>query len=153
MEWIKREVERLEKLLSETNPLSADYKKYLDLVEKLLWLECKQCNVFEPEDESAVVKQPIIEPTPVAEPVQPVVVAEPIKQEPVKSEPVSNQDNYSKEYVRDLLSQAKDKGVLIRPLIEKYTPEGKDVKFPNIPVSSYKDLVEEIKLCLTDTPY
>lgn len=58
------------------------------------------------------------------------------------TEPVTE---YTKEYVRDLLLKARDKGHKVESIIEAFTPEGKASKFSSIPSSKYPELVEELK--------
>lgn len=52
---------------------------------------------------------------------------------------------YTKEAVREILSDATKNGLDVRPLLSKYIPEGKPAKFSSVPASSYSQLVKDIE--------
>lgn len=58
---------------------------------------------------------------------------------------VVEEEEYTKEAVRQMLSDASQNGIQIRAIISKYVPEGADAKFSNIPKSCYKEIVKELK--------
>lgn len=154
---MKNEIERLKNILSTINPASEDYSTVLANLKSVFWFEKDMKRMDEIAEMKCVnvASAPVItptEPTPLAESVPaPVVeetetkeVVEEVKEEKPKvkkQEPVT----ISKETVRTLLSEASKKGIQIQPIIAKFVPEGKTVKFSEIPASSYKDLMEEIK--------
>lgn len=58
---------------------------------------------------------------------------------------VVEEEEYTKEAVRQMLSDASQSGIQIRAIISKYVPEGADAKFSNIPKSCYKEIVKELR--------
>ena len=55
-------------------------------------------------------------------------------------------DDWTREEVRAVLDEAKNRGTILRPIIEKFVPEGAPVKFSSIPAARYKELVEELNI-------
>lgn len=111
-------------------------------------------------DPPELCKEPISEPCTVTEEaLDEVVPTDELCEEPV-SEPcvvgkvtapweedavVVEEKEYTKEAVRQMLSDASQSGIQIRAIISKYVPEGADAKFSNIPKSCYKEIVKELK--------
>ena len=85
----------------------------------------------------APVEEPVAEPAPTAE--EPTPAPEP--EAPVEEE----KPKTLKEIARDKLMQARDAGVIVRPIIEKFVPEGKPVRFSSIPAASYEAFIQEIE--------
>lgn len=60
--------------------------------------------------------------------------------------PAPEEEPVTKEFVRELLSKAAEAGLVDIPaFIAKFIPEGKDVKFSNIPPAQYGTLVKELE--------
>lgn len=138
---MKHELERVAGLLSQTDPLSESYDKLLDqyitiyrIYKETDFLDLEGLAASQQEAEPAPKKRK----TKAAPPEEPPAP----QSEPVSNEPVAE---YTAEYVRGLLSAVSAGGTPVQPLVKKYTPEDKPVKFSSIPVSRYPELVEELK--------
>lgn len=141
---MEKEIKRLIDLLHETNPLSKDYSLYLEQLREIYsiyYCFTQDSKPLTVQPETKTVTETVVEPTPVAKPVQETVVA---KQEPVVTATVETKGDYTKEEVREMLSNASKNGIQIQPIIAKYVPDGKPVKFSEVPQSKYPELVEEI---------
>lgn len=73
-----------------------------------------------------------------------VVEDVPMVEVPKEEQPTEPKE-YTSEEVRSLLADITSQGVLVRPIIEKYVPEGKPVKFSSIPKDKYPALVKELE--------
>jgi len=142
---MEQEIKRLTELLATIDPISDDYGKVLGNIRNL-YLLMYSYPPTKPEPEShsftpvaQVVK--VTEPTSMAESVSATVVAE---EEPVVTQTVELKEDYTKEEVRSILSSASKSGVQIQPIIAKFVPDGKPVKFSEVPMAMYTQLVEEI---------
>lgn len=58
---------------------------------------------------------------------------------------VEKEEEYTKEAVRQMLSDASQNGIQIRAIISKYVPEGADAKFSSVPKSRYNEIVKELR--------
>lgn len=79
---------------------------------------------------------------------RPVTPEQPVQPEPVGGDGVAvlnEKKEYTKEEIRSLLEETAAKGVVIMPILQKYIPEGKPVKFPSIKASDYPALAEDLK--------
>lgn len=132
---MKKEIERLKQILPTLNPASKDYTRVLDNLHALIWLAR---DITSSERETITVQS---EPTPSA-----VSIPTDAVEKPKESKPEVKVSNaLTKENVRAILSAASKSGTQIQPIIAKFVPEGKSVKFSEIPESCYEELVKEIK--------
>lgn len=155
---MEQEIKRLVDLLHQTNPLSKDYSLYLEQIRELYSIYyCYTQNdkpitttvvTAKSEEQPKAVEEKVVEPTPLAKPVSKTVVEKqaPVVKEEVKDIPATDDTStYTKEQVRALLSETSKNGIQIQPIIAKFVPEGKAVKFSEVPTSAYAELVKEIK--------
>lgn len=56
-----------------------------------------------------------------------------------------SEPQYTSEQVRSMLADLAKNGTPIQPIVGKYTPEGKPVKFSSIPADQYPALVKELE--------
>lgn len=146
---LSREIERVKVILSETNPLYREYKELVRTLDELI--KCAQSESWYLADRerllSGVCEEPIPEPitTGLVDPTVPVafIEAEPVGTSEEEYECV-RQEAYTKESVRGMLAEASHNGVMIQPIIEKFVPEGRPIKFSEIPQNKYPELVEEL---------
>lgn len=152
-----KEIKRVIELLGTLDPLTSAYRDLIFVLGDMVRINegltfgQRTGSPFHPIDPTAEPKPkkkapkkeepaPVVEPTPVAEPIPaPVVEEEPSFP---AEEPASNAP--SKEDVRAALSALSGKGIQIKPIIAHYVPEGKPVKFAEIPASLYPEIMEEI---------
>lgn len=99
------------------------------------------CTVTEEASDEVVPTSELCE-EPVNEPCTAEEAATPWEEDAVI---VEEEEEYTKEAVRQMLSDASQNGIQIRAVISKYVPEGTDAKFSNIPKSCYKDIVKELR--------
>jgi hypothetical protein len=144
-EELRAQVELCIRKLCETPIGTPQYREYLEQLELLHHAE---------SDERYRLTSPILnaEPDFNAEPapVTPVAEPEPTAEEPAPAPepeaPVEEEKPKTlKEIARDKLMQARDAGVIVRPIIEKFVPEGKPVRFSSIPAASYEAFIQEIE--------
>ena len=155
-EILKNEIKRIEELLPKTDPLRENYGQLLFHLRELHimteWTGDDQTNA-EPTPELPVnsvkhvdpeEKAPWVEQTPYSyeEHEEPGEHEEPEEHEEKKISFVK--DDWTREEVRAVLDEAKNRGTILRPIIEKFVPEGAPVKFSSIPAARYKELVEEL---------
>lgn len=140
-EFYEKELERLQRILPETDPREDGYSKVLFAMRELDILanresleEISKAVEAEAETEEkteapqAEADLPWTEDSPYPEP---------------KQEERSEELTY--ESVREALNQARGRGVLLQPIIMKFVPEGSPAKFSSIPAESYPALMEELK--------
>lgn len=149
-EILKNEIKRIEELLPKTDPLRENYGQLLFHLRELRfmteWTEddpttaestpelpVNSVKHVDPEE-----KAPWVEQTPYSYEEH----EEPEEHEEKKISFVN--DDWTREEVRAVLDEAKNRGTILRPIIEKFVPEGAPVKFSSIPASRYKELVEEL---------
>lgn len=149
-EILKNEIKRIEELLPKTDPLRENYGQLLfhlrelhimtewtgddqTTAEPTLELPVNSVKHVDPEE-----KAPWVEQTPYSYEEH----EEPEEHEEKKISFVK--DDWTREEVRAVLDEAKNRGTILRPIIEKFVPEGAPVKFSSIPASRYKELVEEL---------
>ena len=155
-EILKNEIKRIEELLPKTDPLRENYGQLLFHLRELHimteWTGDDQTTA-EPTPELPVnsvkhvdpeEKAPWVEQTPYSyeEHEEPEKHEEPEEHEEKKISFVK--DDWTREEVRAVLDEAKNRGTILRPIIEKFVPEGAPVKFSSIPAARYKELVEEL---------
>lgn len=152
---MKQELERVASLLSQEDPISERYEKLLaqyitiyriyketDFLEVNIADATKAVSTVtepqkaEPAKKSSSKKKSTSATTP--EDLQKPTTTD----EPEPSAPITE---YTVEYVRGLLSEVSRAGTPVQPLVKKYTPEDKPVKFSSIPAEKYPELVEELK--------
>lgn len=118
------EYKRLKDMLREATPASEKYDKLLGeliLVSQLL----KE----EPQETVETVKS----------------VSFPEEAAPFIAPVEEKEDSlYSKEMVREILTEASKNGIKIQPIMQQFIPEGKPSKLSSVPTSSYAALVEAI---------
>ena len=137
---LESELERVQKLLADTDPRDEAYGRVLFALrelEVLLWhredkYRCAGADTCEKQPEEEKVEEtpaePYVEDSPYPEP---------------KQEESSEELTY--ESVREELNKARGRGVLLQPIIMKFVPEGSPAKFSSIPAESYPALMEELK--------
>ena len=64
--------------------------------------------------------------------------------EPKTSTVIEPAVNYTKEDIREFLTEASKQGIKIQPIMQQFIPEGQAAKLSNIPVTSYGALVEAV---------
>ena len=69
---------------------------------------------------------------------------EPKVEEPKVEEPKET-ESYTKEDVREILTDASKNGVKIQPIMQQFIPEGQPAKLSSIPAASYAALVEAVR--------
>lgn len=126
MEELKRQYARLLNMLNDTDPTSEAYGVLLDRIEQLGFM-LDNYGVDKPEEPKT---------------------EEPKVEEP-KEEPKFTTDEpwgeYSKEEVREILTDASKNGVKIQPIMKQFIPEGQPAKLSSVPVTSYAALVEAVR--------
>lgn len=138
-ETINSEVDRLLKALKQTSVTSEEYGNLLKNLQTLLFIEWDytngrtQTSQDEPDQPVAPAPKTL---TPV-EQEAPVLVEPP--QDPVVFKSIDDPLDFAK--VRAICANSSK---VLRPIIEKYVPEGKAPKLSNVPESAYRDLVKEI---------
>ena len=65
-------------------------------------------------------------------------------EEPKVEEPKET-ESYTKEDVREILTDASKNGVKIQPIMQQFIPEGQPAKLSSIPAASYAALVEAVR--------
>lgn len=138
-EFYKKELERLQRILPETDPREDGYGKVLFAMRELDILANREIL----EDISKAVEAEAEEKAeaPQAEADLPWTYDDPYPKQ--ASEESAEELTY--ESVRDALNQARGRGVLLQPIIMKFVPDGSPAKFSSIPAESYPALMEELK--------
>lgn len=146
---LEREFKRVAGKLEGYDPLSDEYAKLVDRLERLNWLLKDELEVG--ADAIHRLKMAPAEEAKLPWEEAPAPVILPKDEEPKsilpKEEPIvikSVDEVLSKEVVRARLQGASEKGVHIQPIIAKFVPEGKPVRFSSVPESSYNALVKEL---------
>ena len=157
---MNKELERLKEILSHTNPLSADYATILQRIETVSrlsnYVPVRTGPVFSATplksdyipttylaDEEATEEAPTDNPKPEENTEEPVKEEKP-KEEPEKKKKAKKSALTSEE-VRALIANASANGIVIKPIIQKFVPDGKPIKFSSIPQDAYAELVKEIE--------
>ena len=65
-------------------------------------------------------------------------------------EPIPEKGTYSKEEVREILTEASKNGVKIQPLMKQFIPEGQPAKLSSVPAASYAALVGVVDAALAE---
>lgn len=134
-EELTRCVDRIKKL----DPSTEEYRRVLDAIDTLEWKASP-----ERYDEHELPRYDTPEPSG-------QTATAPIKEwtEEVKLDTKPNQNvvpgSLNKEQLRAMLVDAANNGVQIQPILEKFIPEGKPLKFSEIPSSRYAELEEELR--------
>lgn len=139
-ELLENEIKRAEEMLPQTDVRTKYYGMVLGHLGQLEYLLAR-CGGAAPEPvpaEDPEEKAPWVEQTPYSaeEPEEP--------EEPEEKEISFVKNDWTREEVRAVLDEAKNRGTILRPIIEKFVPAGAPVKFSSIPASRYKELVEEL---------
>lgn len=149
-EILKNEIKRIEELLPKTDPLRENYGQLLFHLRELHfmteWTE-DDPTTAEPTPELPVNSVKHVDPEEKAPWVEqtPYSYEEPEEPEEHEEKKISFvKDDWTREEVRAVLDEAKNRGTILRPIIEKFVPEGAPVKFSSIPAARYKELVEEL---------
>ena len=149
-EILKNEIKRIEELLPKTDPLKENYGQLLfHLRELYIMAEWK---VDDPTTAEPTLDLPVnsgkhVDPEEKAPWVEQTPYSDEEHEEPEEHEEKKIsfvKDDWTREEVRAVLDEAKNRGTILRPIIEKFVPEGAPVKFSSIPASRYKELVEEL---------
>ena len=156
---MEKELERLLKVLHETNPISNDYSVILDRVEKLIRLKRLAGESNSPALPTLVAthfssKELIEEPKPkkskTEEPVHATEPEKPVEQDkPVEEETESGStdvpENPTLEDLRAGINLLSQHGVLAKTFISRYMPEGQPPKLTKVPPERYREALLEIK--------
>ena len=148
---LEKEIDRTYGCMQKNEPGSGAYRGMVHVLRSLVDLHCalrrrmEEGASAEAENEKEFVEEIASS-------------AEPWQEESVKTtEAVEEKDSnevaeaetetevYTKESVRGILTDASTRGVSIQPIIAKFVPQGKPLKFSNIPPERYPDVVKELK--------
>ena len=105
---------------------SDKYLRLLDAIEKIRRLISEEA----PEEKLPVEK--VVE--------SPAITVGHSKEDQTKTEYV-----YTKEAVREILTDASKNGVKIQPIMKQFIPEGQPAKLSSVPAASYAALVEAVQ--------
>ena len=140
---LTKEIERLVDLLPKLEPGTEQYRTIVEDAKKLVFLRYD----FMPETDRGEVMEPAPEvKLPWEEPIAPMQMPEEKSIIP-KEEPIiiKNVDEVlTKDVVRARLQGASEKGVHIQPIIAKFVPDGKPIRFSSVPESEYTALIKEL---------
>ena len=132
---MKQEFERLKDLLRETNPCTEKYEQILNELDSLVDIAERAKWAFEstgPVQKSAVLAQ------------EPETVAIETKDTETYSADTTDYV-YTKEAVREILTEASKNGVKIQPIMKQFIPEGQPAKLSSVPATSFAALVEAVQ--------
>lgn len=128
MSVLETEYQRLVNTLPKVEPGTDKYRNLLNDISTIVYL---MRDVRDAAQDSAVMGE-----LPKAE--------EPKVEEPKEEEP-KNTESYTKEDVREILTDASKNGVKIQPIMQQFIPEGQPAKLSSIPAASYAALVEAVR--------
>ena len=149
-EILKNEIKRIEELLPKTDPLRENYGQLLFHLRELHFMTewaGDDPATAEPTPELPVNSVKHVDPEEKAPWVEQTPYSYEEHEEPEEHEEKKIsfvKDDWTREEVRAVLDEAKNRGTILRPIIEKFVPEGAPVKFSSIPAARYKELVEEL---------
>lgn len=125
MSILTEEHKRLVDALREEELASDKYLRLLDAIEKIRRLISEEA----PEEKLPVEK--VVE--------SPAITVDHSTEDQTKTEYV-----YTKEAIREILTDASKRGIKIQPIMQRFIPEGQAAKLSNVPASAYNDLVEAV---------
>lgn len=127
---------------------SEEYGRVLDALVKIIDLvQDKATSGFLGNTNYAAGVTPVApvvtpEPQPEQEPEGDTEEAPEAKPKKTKTKVIDNSPTRTQ--VREAILALKNDGVAVRPIIEMFTPDGKDVSFSSIPEDKYPEVMEEI---------
>lgn len=125
---MKQEFERLKEMLKTTTPCTEKYEQILREMEMVATISDLSSYAFEPltcaQEPAKVTTKTIVD--------SPETYS-------------ADTTGYSKEEVREMLTDASKNGVKIQPIMKQFVPEGLPVKFSSVPAESYEALVKAVQ--------
>ena len=142
---LRSEIDRLTQMLSTLDPTSEQYSRAVKNLHDLIFAR-HDIQWMNTKDQDSSVQCAPAASLPWEEPIAPMKMPEEKSIIP-KEEPIvikSVDEVLTKDTVRARLQGASEKGVHIQPIIAKFVPEGKPVRFSSVPESEYTALVKEL---------